>query len=597
MTTENIQKIRSLIWTNAPVNDQLALELIKANKLNKVLLPELVAVTITTKEESIKEEYLAYLKQVLPPFQYLPIANSKFNDNSKDIAGLIEVVEADVMLLTHFKRTKKGLEEFLKYPLLKSSPYRKEAVTTYTDQIKEVIKRGYTNYHLVLNYLTFEELENLFQDDIIGNFAWSRIILNNSMLADIPPSLANIKTLRSLDIRGSGFKEFPYSIFQLNNLKQLSINKLSCPTLPQDWSSLPNLTHLDFGSSQLLINDFSFIDTLPQLKELNINDCKLSSNYLLMHKKRIPIKRWYNFRHLSSFPLDKFLTYASALKKSSLSQEDQKYFFDLVLRHKNFEELPNFTPTALLKALSINSTPLKIECFKRLEQWTANRKGIGRLKKGSTIYILGKTNLGKKNIQNKLKELGIQYASKFSEEVTHLLVGKNPKGPFQERFQHLSIITENQLQKFFSTHQPQFIEQGVNSDQTEIQERLISLLSSPDAANVLIGLEILQSGGVPADLIEQLLVLQKTYDNSKVRAKAKQLLELYAPSEWLPLIRDKQHFAMVGKSAKEQEINKKFQKVAKKTSVDLAAMLSIAIYKVHKRGLRYIFYHFRKPHL
>ena len=43
-------------------------------------------------------------------------------------------------------------------------------------------------------------------------------------------------------------------------------------------------------------------------------------------------------------------------------------------------------------------------------------------------------------------------------------------------------------------------------------------------------------------------------------------------------------------------MNNKLKKISQKTSSQLAAMLSLALFKVHRKGLRYILYHFTKPH-
>jgi len=593
---DNIQKIRTLIWTNDSVNDLLALEIIRANELSNKLLPELVAVAKTAQDEQIRASYLAYLEQALLWETYHKIETSKFSTRSKDIRNLIGIVKADEMLYTYFQRSGLGIEEMLKYGSLQSSKYRKEAFEKYVDQIKNNLQKRHGYPYLWIDFLTVKELNLLFQDELISVHPWIKISIRNIPLTELPPVLTTFKSLRSLEITNASFVEFPNDIFKLSNLEDLTLDQLIGKHIPQDWSALSNLRTLNFGSSELLLHDFNFVDTLPKLKHLDINKCKLSSNYLLMSKKKLPIRNWQYFRTLSPFPLKHFLTFASAIKRSSLSTKDQEYFFDFAFQQKNFNDLPELPLINLLKALCINSVPLRKECLTILEQWTQERKGIDSLQEGATLHILGTTNLSKKSIQAKLKEQGIHYSANFSTKVTHLLIGRNPKAPYPTDLPNLAIITENQLQKFFSNKQPHFIEQTTQFDQKELQENLLTLLRNPDANNVLIALEMLQSGGVPPELMEDLLVVQKIHKDSKVRSKARKVLELYAPADWLPLIRDKQHFVMIGKPVREQDINKKFKKVAKNTSVNLAAMLSLAIFKIHRRGLRYILYHFRKPH-
>jgi len=258
--------------------------------------------------------------------------------------------------------------------------------------------------------------------------------------------------------------------------------------------------------------------------------------------------------------------------------------------------LPPLSLLELLKALTINYPPLKKLCFKQLEEHTQKLNSLDTLKKGSIVHIMGNTVMKKTDIKAKLKTLEIGYTAKYTEKVTHVLIGKNPKGLLDSKNVHLKLFLENQLQTFFSSAQPKYLEQAAQVGQTNIEDNLSALLTSPDANNVLIAIEMLKTGGVPPNIMEDLLVIQKTNADSKVRAAAKKLLELYAPVNWLSLVQDKQHFAMIHKKIREQDINIKLHRLARNTSRQLAAMLSIAMFKIHRRGLRYVLYHFKKPH-
>ena len=595
--TDHIQKIRSLLWSNTPVNDLLALEIIRSQQLIETLESDLVVAMKTTTNKLVREQFKDYLKEQLSYTRYFLIVDSEFNAaHIRHYDDFVDVLDVYQLLYSLIKRTGKGIQDFLKYDNKGTSGYRSELFELFKQNIKNNITKGRFNHSLHLNHLLPEELEEILSDEIIAANPWNEIIIRDTPLRKLPKQLFNIPSLRRLYITDTILTEIPEGLFQLTNLQVLKLGELNCKHLPSDWSNFKELTHLNFGSSKLHFTSLSFINTLPKLKELNIGSSTLSTPHLLLNKKALPISYWSEYSTLSQLPFASFLKYASAIKRSALSEADQHYFFDLVLPYKRFSELPKLKFEYLLKAVNINYAPFREVYLQQLETVLANNDGIDNLKAGATLYVTGKPNLKKNDIRKKLKALSINYVTTFSSEVTHLLIGKNPKVPIIENHHELAFITENQFQTFLSQNQPQYFEQSIQENSENIQDNLRDLLISPEPANALIAIEMMHSGGVPSTLLETLLVVQKTNSESKVRAAAKKLLELYAPPEWLPIIRDKQTFSVHDKTVREQVFNNKLKRIAKKTSIDLAAMLSLALFKVYRRGLRYIFFRFRKAH-
>ena len=177
------------------------------------------------------------------------------------------------------------------------------------------------------------------------------------------------------------------------------------------------------------------------------------------------------------------------MSRSTLRIEDQQFFFDTIKKLSTIDNLPNLTLDQFLKALTINYAPLREICLKRLENLALSLNGISTLGKNAVVRILGGTTMKKTAIKNKLKELSIGYSPKISPKVTHVLIGKNPKNFEDITKESLKIITENQLQKFFSENQPQYLEQAAQSEGNQVvQENLTALLTSPDATNAIIDL-------------------------------------------------------------------------------------------------------------
>jgi Leucine-rich repeat (LRR) protein/BRCT domain type II-containing protein len=209
------------------------------------------------------------------------------------------------------------------------------------------------------------------------------------------------------------------------------------------------------------------------------------------------------------------------------------------------------------------------------------------LQPGAVVFVNGTTRLKKTEIKAKLEAANLKYAQKYSAKVTHVLIGNNPKTWDLDKA-NFKILTENHLQTYLSKITPSYLEEAAEEGDTQMSDNVLQMLHSPDESNVAIALEMLEGGGVPTDLLVPVLVISKSASDAKIRAKARKLLELYAPADWLPLIKNKLLFKGITANAKENDLNKKLDKLTKETSFDLAAMLSMGLFKKYKRGLRFM---------
>lgn len=599
---EYIQQIRTLIWSNDSPNDMLALEIVKNQAFCPELLPDLLVIALTQADDDIKQAYQAYLKPHISPAANKAIVDrigTRYNSYYSPLQILKKENTLSITqgLFTIFKRTGTNINEFL-IEDDGSSPYRKEVFESFLihEGNRFSYQRASHSYNINLPGLTTEEISRFLRSHNYSGFANLGIQLTAPKATQVPDDIFAFTKLKRLGFLNMPLTSFPERLFELKELISLGFQNVPLGKLPSDLSAFKKLEAISFRQCDVLVDDLSVFYPLKRLKSIDLNGNQLANHYLLMTPKALKLGRWYDVERQIRFPFDKFILFASALERSSLSQKDKLECFDKVKACANLNELPESSMTELLQYLSINYNPLRELCLQRLQIIMDEQKGIASLKKGANLLIVGNTNMTKTEIRNKLKEAGIQYSTTLSKEVTHILLGKNPKFETVEEVQEFKLINENQLQSFFSKIQPQYLEQASGSGETEVQTNLLKFLRSPDPSNALLAIEMLKSGGVPEDLLEELLVVQKTSIDSKVRAGAKKLLERYAPEGWLPLIRNKPHFAAITQNAKEQDINKKLKTVAKASSNDLAAMLSLAMYKVHGRGLRYILYTYKKPH-
>lgn len=209
------------------------------------------------------------------------------------------------------------------------------------------------------------------------------------------------------------------------------------------------------------------------------------------------------------------------------------------------------------------------------------------LQADSVVFVNGTTRLTKTEIKAKLEAANLKYTQNYSKEVTHVLIGSNPK-TWDLDNANFKILTENHLQTYLSSINPAYLEQEPKEGDSQMTDNLLALLHSHDEANVTIALEMLDGGGVPTDLIVPALVVNKTTSDAKIRAKSRKLLELYAPADWLPLLKNKLLFKGITGNAKENDLNKKLDKLAKETSLEVAAILSMGMYQKFGQGLRFM---------
>jgi len=246
-------------------------------------------------------------------------------------------------------------------------------------------------------------------------------------------------------------------------------------------------------------------------------------------------------------------------------------FFGLLLRRK-YSQLPG-------SSTEIDEFLFKIAQSLNIEKKLLNKKAI--------VFINGTTSWKKTEIKEKLEAIGLKYATKYSKKVTHVLVGKNPNF-FDLQRSDIQILIENFLQTYLSQSAPDFLEQAEQEGDTGLADNVVEFLKSEDASSVLVGLQMLKTGGVPDRVLPTLLVLQKSYDDAKVRAAAKKLLERYGPPRWLPLLRSRLIFKSIGKGGKETDNYNRLLKLEKEISTEAASELSLLFYQRYCRGLRFL---------
>ncbi|MDJ1494109.1 hypothetical protein QNI19_14290 [Cytophagaceae bacterium DM2B3-1] len=370
----------------------------------------------------------------------------------------------------------------------------------------------------------------------IGKLKQLKTIEIDDDLTDLPDTLGDCENLETLKlIAPKSLQRIPESIGRLSKLQSLTLSGIFSQ-LPESIGNLQNLTNLELPDSPQLVNLPSTISQCTKLGSIEISRTgiqRLSTDlYKLTRLWKVSthatdtqfaprqlepeIFDWfYPFRHLAEN------------QHSDMDEEKRKIYLHVYLNNFYQERLENRPQQVFFEGFSINYAPMHQALIENIFVFNEKYQSLSDkpLKPGDVVAILGNTSYKKTDIKNKLTAANIGYSSSLTDKVTHILVGSSPKFPENGNTQkNYFLFNEKELTDFLNqVEQPYLLsEEGRSSDSTE---SVLKLLRSPESVNEALGVQLLESTGVPAELIIDLLVIAKTSDNPDTRAKARQLIK------------------------------------------------------------------------
>lgn len=599
------KKILKLIYSGQRPNDALAFELLKNQPYSTRFAGALIAVALTTDVE-LGKTILAYVKRDLSASatQKLEDLLTK-NIRQAPLTYLQETMDRSLLVdvaYTDFKRNGASFSEFL---ILDdgSHPERENVFQAFLNNLTHPL------HNLFIPGLTKEEIDEL----SAAIFAatphpyFYRLTVKHAKTDHFPDQLFSRKFDTVYIETPQHQTTFPDYIFKLSQVNNLDLEINPKMNIPKDWSVLKQLKQLRLNGKGAILNDLSFLQSLPKLKSFFMAEHFIGHPDLLIAKKQIPILSRPKFASLEGYedrenlyrtfllPLETVLSIGAALGRSKLEQAEKERYFKAITNVKRLKLLPEFSTDDLLALMNVSHIDLRLVLQKQLQAKSERQKSADTLTAKSLLYVAGTPGRKKTEIKVKLKTLRIPFTTDFSEEVTHVLVGKNPRGYKDLQGHDFKIISENQLYEIFKNDAPGFLEVAVDKGKIDVDNNIIPLLYSDELPNVMVALEMLKNGGVPDEMMDPLLVVYKSCPDTKIRGIAKKLLERNTSSEYQSIIADAQRFTNLNGDVKAQEINKKLEKIAQATSRKAAAKLSLLFHERYKKGLRYILYHFHEP--
>lgn len=256
LADDEIHNLRKLLWSNEIENEKIVVEMIKGGGIAEAIIPDLMVVAKTSKDNSVKTSLKKLLKAKLsaggqkilsdkinlkrPPSYRNPYELYHSFDNQFDVAQ---------MALTCYKRGGESLHDFFKIKGSEQNPYRNEVFLAISQQflVKNHVvdaRWGFTN----------EEISFILSQEVLkGNL--KRLYLGNCDLAAIIPALSIHKdTLEEFSFSTS-VTSLPEEINIFQKIKKLSVTANNLDKLPVRINEMKKLKELFIYSDKKLILD------------------------------------------------------------------------------------------------------------------------------------------------------------------------------------------------------------------------------------------------------------------------------------------------------------------------------------------------------
>ena len=399
--------------------------------------------------------------------------------------------------------------------------------------------------------------------------------LNDIQLQNIPA--VNFADCLRYTSKGSHFYFGEVELIDLDNIPK---------EIEADW------IYLTFSKNNIEHHNLDFLNHLPKLKSFRTTNNPIYSANVFLTERTVPIEKMpdtlQGFKYKN---VKQFCSLCSSIEKSGLPQEDKEFFVNYLMGRTKLNVNKTWSWETILKATNITLLAFRKKLMALIDEKVEAVKSENPLNKNSVVYLSGKPNMKITALKKQVTELGIQLETKYSDKVTHVVIGT--KSPDYHLFadKKFTPITDVDLQKQFADSQPQFLKETLEKEEgaaPEMLENLERLLQSNDVINVKVGLEMIKNGGMPPQVFDSLLLVQKTTADAKIRNMAKDMLEIHAGAEWKPLVRDRLSFKMVNDPNKsEVDIRRQFKAIAKKLTPTLAGKFSMMMFRKIGKGLRY----------
>lgn len=577
-------KILDLLATKGAENITLAYQLLQPY-LGKETLTELYLMYFITEDKELREELRSLLGKHAPQkFANFSTPRNHLQERSEWAKAYVLRGDINPFLIDKTLDVQKVLYFFKQLLLFK--------------EMHPSIKG------LFLEHGTDQQIEEIIEVSKKKN----TLVLNSCNLKKIPTQVLAIKGLRRLELLNNKIERLPDHFFEcLSSLTTLILTKNQLKSLPRGIDLLTNIQVLNLSDNQLewmpaeigaLVNLRTLSIENNILKDLpnTLASCtKLENLYLRGNKlKSIPkVILYFNLKKVTGIKgFDRaktstaFLKFLQILHKSTLTPFEKEKKFHLFADNKAAIQ-KNLSRKDLLNGLAFQNEVVRSRAMGYLLNWSGSTLAENPIKKGDEVFLVGDTNLKKKTLKTRLEKNGISYTTQLKPSTTHLVLGNNPKNYELIDDQEVTFLTEQDLNQFLNKEDTPYLLEK-DTDTSLNKENIKQLLLSKDEANVFLGVELLNAGGVPRDLMTELLFVAKTISDKKIREQAKKMLKINGSESIQRALADRSKFVSNAQNA-EKKVYKNLVKLAKLSTEINWTQMGFYLYTNFGNGLRYTF--------
>lgn len=373
-----------------------------------------------------------------------------------------------------------------------------------------------------------------------------KLILYNNYIKDLPSSLRELSQLEWLNLCNGRFTDLPFSKGDLPRLKTLVLEQNKQLDIIGELKKFmhTNLEHLDLKSCGL----DSFPEEILQFKnlhQLNLANNKIKNlpldivnlpNFNIIDTTKTPLAQTTEAK--SGKPINKLF---KLLKETQSTEEFRKISLALLVNDSDY--LQQASPDDILPALNTPQSVVRENTLIALEKHFADQTET--LNKPETVVtIIGKNKgLPTNKTYNKLKQQGITISRTLQDSTTHVVLGTEP-GEKLDKAQalHPVWVLPQHLRAYLQKAEvPYLMKENEGQNPTG---SLDDLLQNSDPQNVILGLTMMMEGGIPDELVYDIVILslKKNYLPSHT---AKKVLDRFTSEEFRAVLRKHSRKAMV----------------------------------------------------
>jgi len=427
----------------------------------------------------------------------------------------------------------------------KNKYYKVEEALKHSKQVKELslknrVDENFTDFRqfpnlekLSLHGVTPYTLDKI---DYAKDLPIKSIAILYSDLKEVPDFIFQLPELIELNLSYNPLKEIPKEIAEIPNLEVLELSRISLQELPENLQQLKSLRVLALSYNRL--KEFpKFLKYLPNLEELYISHnliAELPQEFALLNLKTLHIG--YN-PFFDDFG-QKQKQIANLLRQFSnhnYSEKERVLYFHLYLR--NFDKVPQIASELdIWEATNASSELVRSNALAYLYKNIA--KPVINIEENKKVKfcIAGKIKLIEE-LESRLEAQEIAFSKRLSAETTHMVVGEKPKKIIQKAQEKaIPLITLGHLRDFLHQKENYYLQQE-NQMSKEMITKILDLLNSSEISNQTLALDIILGGGLPEDLLYEVLFLYLWNGNNETKNQAERVLAKHLPFDLFTHIR------------------------------------------------------------